>query len=276
MPELPEVETVANHLGRLVTGRTIESAELIRQRLAPNITAQQFAEGLSSATIRSIGRRGKHILFDLNNGKTLIVHLRMSGRFQLLNGSAKDPKFTHAVFSLAGGERLLFVDQRHFGMMNIVETARLNETKEIAKLAPEPFSDDFTEAYFLSVLKSTKRPLKDCLLDQTKVCGVGNIYASEAMFIARAKPTIPASRLSKVKARVLHAAIRDVMNETIELGRAIPVDPENIGGNIYGSESDAEWRVYGREGQPCPNCTRPITRITQKSRSTFLCQTCQR
>ncbi len=276
MPELPEVETVANHLGRLITGRKIETAELIRERLAPSLSPTEFSDHLSGATIRSIGRRGKHILFDLDNEKTLIVHLRMSGRFQLLNGADEDPKFTHAIFSLAGGERLLFVDQRHFGMMNIVESANLHETKEIAKLAPEPFSDDFTEAYFLAVLKSTKRPLKECLLDQTKVCGVGNIYASEAMFIARAKPTLAANKLSAKKARVLRAAVRGVMNETIELGRSIPVDPANIGGNIYGTGSDAEWRVYGREGLPCPNCTRPITRITQSTRSTFLCQTCQR
>ena len=141
MPELPEVELVAQSLNNLVKGRKILIAELLRERLAPENQPEDFAGKLKDSTIVSVHRRGKHILFDLDNGQTLIAHLRMSGRFQLLPFERENPKFTHAVFYFADEDRLIFSDQRHFGFMKIVETAHLSEAKEIKKLAPEPFSD---------------------------------------------------------------------------------------------------------------------------------------
>jgi formamidopyrimidine-DNA glycosylase len=276
MPELPEVETVANQLNSLVAGLTISSARLMRQKLSPGISPEEFSNRLSGAGIESVGRRGKHLLFSLTNAQTLIVHLRMSGRFMLVDEETEEPKFTHAAFNLADGRKLLFHDQRHFGMMKLVNTTGLYLAPEIAKLAPEPFSDDFTPAYLIDVLKSTRRTIKDALLDQTRVCGLGNIYASEAMFIARVYPRAPANSISTVKSRRLYWAMLAVMSETIELGRQIPIDPGNIGGNIYGNDSTDEWRVYGREGQPCPNCSRRIARILQNGRSTYYCPRCQR
>ncbi|MGH9948946.1 MAG: zinc finger domain-containing protein, partial [Pyrinomonadaceae bacterium] len=134
----------------------------------------------------------------------------------------------------------------------------------------------FSTLYFRTLLKSAKRNIKQLLLDQTKVCGVGNIYASEAMFIARVNPLAAANTISAKKATALREAILAVMNETLELGKNISPDKENIGGNIYGADSDAEWRVYGREGEPCPRCEKPIKRIVQGTRSTFFCPKCQR
>lgn len=274
MPELPEVETVANHLGKLVIGKKIVSATLLRARLAPHSEPESFSAMLQNTSVVKIHRRGKHILIDLDNGRTLMVHLRMSGRFMLLAEESNEPKFTHARFDLDNGQKLLFQDQRHFGFMRIIDSSEIATTKELVKLAPEPFSDGFSAEYLKTTASRSTRNLKEFLLDQTKVCGVGNIYASEAMFLAGVSPRMKANKLSRPKAMRLHQAIKDVLAETLALGAAMPIIPENIGGSIYG-DSDAGWRVYGREGEPCPNCSQPINRIVQAGRSTFYCRKCQ-
>lgn len=276
MPELPEVEIVVRSLNSILLGRSIEFADLRRKLLAPDISRRVFAKRLAPSKINFVHRRGKHILFDLDNGRTLIAHLRMSGRFMVLEPDQDEPKFTHALFHLDGGERMVFQDQRHFGFMRIVDTRRLFETKELAKLAPEPFSDEFDADYMRRLLKSTKRNIKQLLLDQTKVCGVGNIYASEAMFISGIRPTARADSITAKKASLLRDAIVEVMNATLRIGAKIAFDRTNIGGNIYGPNSDGEWLVYGREGWPCPKCSIPIARIVQGTRSTFFCRKCQR
>ena len=276
MPELPEVELVAKSLDKLVKNRQIISAELLRDRLAPENPPAEFAERLKNATINSVGRRGKHILFDLDNGRTLIVHLRMSGRFRLLPPERELPKFTHAIFYFADETRLVFSDQRHFGFMKIVETARLSEAKEIKKLAPEPFSEDFNLKYFRAILKKSKKSLKEFLLDQTKVTGLGNIYASEAMFMAKVNPQTPADKLSAKKAGILFEKIREVLAESIAHGSTMNVDAENIDGSYYGGGYELSWRVYDRENEACAVCETKIERLKQGGRSTYFCPKCQR
>lgn len=194
----------------------------------------------------------------------------------LLDEEAAEPKFTHAVFHLDDETKLVFQDQRHFGLMKIVTSGDLSNLKELSKLAPEPFSDEFSPDYLRFCLQRSRRSLKETLLDQTRVCGLGNIYASEAMFVARADPRMSADSLSAIKTKRLHSAIRDVLTETVELGKTIAIDRDNIGGNIYGNGSEQIWRVYGRQGEPCSKCGRPIRRIVQAGRSTFYCAYCQR
>ena len=276
MPELPEVEIVTRSLNSIVTGRRISAAQLLRPRLAPETSPRKFAGQLRNGGINFVHRRGKHVLLDLDNGRTLITHLRMSGKFMLLDSDTTDPKFTHAVFHFADGERLVFQDQRHFGLMKIVKTVELHSAREISKLAPEPLTDDFTYDYLRYTLRKSSRSLKEVLLDQTKVCGLGNIYASEAMFLARANPTVRACRLSKPKTALLFEMIRQVLSEAVELGSTIPIVPADIAGSIYGNGSEWEWRVYGREAEPCIECRRPISRIVQAGRSTYYCRKCQR
>ena len=276
MPELPEVEHVARSLNELVKGRTIASAQLLRERLAPGTTPDQFSSQVGSASINFIHRRGKHILFDLNNERTLIVHLRMSGRFSLLTAEIEDPKFTHAVFHFGDDSRLVFDDQRHFGLMKIVETKDLHEAKELRKLAPEPFSDEFSLEYLRKTLKSSKRTLKEFLLDQTKVCGLGNIYASEAMFAARIDPRTTADKVSAPKAARLYDSIRGVLTEAIEYSLRKTVDPRDIEGGYYDGEVERGWLVYDREKEPCVNCKSPVLRLKQGGRSTYFCRRCQR
>lgn len=276
MPELPEVELVTKSLEKLVKNRKIITAELIRQRLSPDNTPEVFAENLKNATINFVHRRGKHILFDLNNDKTLITHLRMSGRFMLLPLERENPKHTHAVFYLDDETRLAFQDQRHFGLMKIVETKDLYETKELKKLAPEPFSDAFTKEYLRAVLKTSKNPIKEVLLDQTKVLGLGNIYASEAMFLAKVNPQTAANEVTRKKADALYEAAKMVLAESIAHGSTMNVDPENIDGSYYGGNYESHWRVYDREKEPCIICQTPISRITQAGRSTYFCPKCQK
>lgn len=275
MPELPEVELVAKSLDSLVKGRRIIAAELLRARLAPENPPAEFAVRLSGALINFVHRRGKHILFDLDNADTLIAHLRMSGRFMLLPIERELPKYSHAVFYFEDETRLVFQDQRHFGFMKIVETANLHEAKEIKKLAPEPFSDDFHSKYFRGVLQTSKKNIKEFLLDQTKVLGLGNIYASEALFLARVNPQTPANKVSARKANVLFEKIRDVLHESIAHGSTMNVNPENIDGSYYGGGYEERWRVYDRENESCVECEKPVKRIVQGTRSTYFCPRCQ-
>jgi formamidopyrimidine-DNA glycosylase len=276
MPELPEVELVAQSLNKLVSGRRILVAELLRERLAPSNSPTDFAARLQNSKITRVHRRGKHVLFELDNGQTLIAHLRMSGRFMLLPLDRENPKYTHAAFYFGDDIRLVFQDQRHFGLMKIVETENLSEAKELKKLAPEPFSEDFTPAYFREILKTSKKSLKEFLLDQTKVAGLGNIYASEAMFLARINPQTPAKEVSTKKAKVLFEKIREVLTESIAHGSTLNVNPENIDGSYYGGGYTRGWRVYDREKESCVKCTNAIERLKQAGRSTYFCPKCQK
>lgn len=275
MPELPEVEYVSRALGRAIVGRSISAAELRRPRLAPETEPARFASLLSGSVVGSVSRRGKYILIELNNGRTLIVHLRMSGRFLLLSDEDSDPKFAHAVFHLETCERLVFDDQRHFGLMKVVNTAKVFGTKEIACLAPEPLSEDFSPEYLAGVLKTSNRAVKEILLDQTKVCGVGNIYASEALFLAGISPRRRARNVGRGRSHELFEGIQAVLSEAIEAQGLIESHPVIIGEGIYGLP-DNRWRVYDREGAGCLTCSTPIRRIRQAGRSTYYCPKCQR
>lgn len=200
----------------------------------------------------------------------------MTGRFLILPEGAELPKFTHALFRLDDRRFLAFTDQRHFGMMKIVTAAELSLTKELSSLAPEPFSSEFTHDYLLEALQRSRRTLKETLLNQRLVTGLGNIYAAEAMFLARANPFQIASALSRRKVPRLHSAILSVLDEAIRHGSPMNVDPENIDGSYFGGGNSGRWRVYDREGEPCMNCSTQIRRISQGGRSTYFCPRCQR
>jgi len=276
MPELPEVELVARSLDRLVAGRRIEAAKLLRPGLAPENPPREFARALRGARIVRVSRRGKHILAELDSGRVLITHLRMTGRFLLLPARRSLPKHTHALFRLDDGRRLAFTDQRHFGLMKVASAERLAEERELRDLAPEPFSDEFTPDYLAGVLARTRRALKDVLLDQTKVTGLGNIYAAEVLFLARVNPFSTASRLPRRQVTRLHRAILEVLGEAIAHGSTMNVDPENIDGSYFdGGGSQGCWRVYDREGERCHRCKESIQRVAHAGRSTYFCPGCQ-
>jgi formamidopyrimidine-DNA glycosylase len=276
MPELPEVELIARFLDGLVKGRRITKAELLRERLAPDSSAPSFAQRLSGAGIKAIGRRGKHILFDLDNGDTLLTHLRMSGRFLLQSREAELPKFTHVIFDLDSGDRLIFQDQRHFGFMRVAKTSALYELPEIKRLAPEPFSNEFSADHLHDSLKRSARSLKEFLLDQSRVCGLGNIYAAETMFLAGIHPSARTNKVSRRRAGKLHECIRAILSEAIEAGSTLNADPADPNSAYYGGEYERYWRVYAREGEPCPLCGNAIKRIKHAGRSSYFCPNCQK
>lgn len=274
MPELPEVEIVTRRLGKLITGEIIVDARLYRPGLSPENTPRQFQSLLKGAAVLEVTRRGKHILAHLSNSRTLITHLRMTGRFLFLGRDAEHTPHTHAVLWFQGGGKLLFDDQRHFGMMMVVPTNDLPRIKPLAKLAPEPFSDEFTSDYLLATLKRSAKEIKLALLDQTRVVGLGNIYAAEALHRAGISPRLPANRLSKPRARILHNEIRTVLAEAIANDATFDAATGDLD-TSYG-RYDAVARVYERENLPCLACGAAIRRITQGARSTYFCPRCQR
>ena len=276
MPELPEVEFVTRALQKLLTGRRISKATLMLQRLAPETTPRSFASGLRGSRVESIGRRGKHILIELSGGKVLVVHLRMTGRFLLVSDTAPLPRHTQAVFQLDDGRRLLFNDQRQFGLMKLVRSQSLFEAKELRRLAPEPFSKEFSVDYLRDVLSRSRRVLKDILIDQTKVTGLGNIYVAEALFLARANPFVIANSFSRRRVPRLRTAILDVLSAALAHGSTLNIDPEDIESGYYDGPYERRWRVYDREGEPCFNCGARIRRVFHGGRSTYFCPRCQR
>jgi formamidopyrimidine-DNA glycosylase len=274
VPELPEVEHVVRALRPIVTGRRILAAELNLKRIAPELSRAAFGRQLKDATITGVGRRGKYILFELESGRLLATHLRMTGKFVSLTTDESLPPYAHVVFYLDDERRLVFCDMRQFGRMRLIRDAgRL--PKELVALAPEPLSDEFTEEYFFETLKRSRRSLKQLLLDQTRVLGLGNIYAVEALFLAGVNPMKPANKLSKPRARKLFHAIRQVLQEAIDAGSTLRINIAD-GASVYFGTTERFWRVYEREGEPCVNCGTRIKRVVHGGRSTYYCPRCQR
>lgn len=275
MPELPEVEHVVRALASAVTGRRIMAAELKLKRLAPEISRPVFNRKLKGVRIESVTRRGKYILLHLDSAMVLMVHLRMTGKFVRLTPDQSLPPYAHAIFYLDDDRRLVFCDMRQFGRMKIIGAAQLHKTRELSQLAPEPLLEEFTPQYLGQTLLRTQRSLKTLLLDQTRVLGLGNIYAAEALFLARISPFAIAATLSKPRTLRLYQAIRDVLAEAIESGSTLRIDLED-GGSSYFSSLDKFWRVYERAGEPCVSCGASIRRVVQAARSTYYCPRCQR
>lgn len=275
MPELPEVEGVARALRPRLHGRRIVRAQIARPRLVAPQTAAAFVAGVHGATFTGVGRRGKHLLFHLDNAHTVVVHLRMAGRFLYVAPDAALPKFVHAVFDLDNDRRLAFQDQRHFAVMRLAPTDELDRLKELRDLAPEPLGPDFTPAYLQRALSATRRPIKEALLDQTCVAGLGNIYAAEALFAVGVHPQTPANAVPKAKVKHLWEVVRILLETAIEAGGTIDVDPESIAGSYFGAAYAEALLVYDREGEPCVRCETPIARIRQGQRSTYFCPRCQ-
>lgn len=274
MPELPEVEHVVRALRPAIVGRRILAAELNLKRTAPDISRPAFNRTLRNAVITAVGRRGKYILMEFESGQLLTTHLRMTGKFVSLSPDDSLPPYAHVVFYLDNDRRLVFCDMRQFGRMRIISNpAKL--PKELLALAPEPLAPEFSEEYFIQTLAKSRRSLKQLLLDQTRVLGLGNIYAVEALFLAGVSPLKEAHRLSKPRARRLYLAIRKVLQEAIDAGSTLRIDLADGNGSYFGT-TERFWRVYEREGEPCVKCGKKIKRIVQGGRSSYYCPRCQK
>jgi formamidopyrimidine-DNA glycosylase len=276
MPELPEVEHVVRALRRLVSGSRILATEVTLPKLISPSSPAAFYRKLKGTRITGVSRRGKYILIELDSALVLVVHLRMTGQFLVLKPDDQLPRHAHAVFYLDDERRLVFRDQRQFGVMRLVASSRLAKTKGISELAPEPFSEDFSFAYLKETLGRSRRTLKTLLLDQTRVLGLGNIYAAEALFRARVNPFKIASELSSRRVERLHQAIRDVLRAAVSGSSTSRISLENPEGFSYGEAFGKVWQVYEREGEACFKCDARIRRLTHGGRSTYWCPTCQR
>ncbi len=276
MPELPEVEHVVRALRRAVLGRQIIASEIHLPKLISPASIRSFNRKVRGSRISGIGRRGKFILIELDSGYVLVVHLRMTGKFMVLTSDDQMPQHSHAVFYLDDDRRLVFRDQRKFGVMLLVPGKRLGQTRGIVQLAPEPFSDDFSIAYLRDTLSRSRRTLKTLLLDQTRVLGLGNIYAAEALFRAGVNPFKIAAELGPRRVERLHQAIRDVLRAAVSGSSTRRINLENPNGFSYGEAFESVWQVYEREGEPCFRCRTRIRRVVHGGRSTYWCPRCQR
>jgi formamidopyrimidine-DNA glycosylase len=275
MPELPEVEHVVRGLRRAVLGQRILAVDVNLPRLLFGVSSATFKRKLRGARIDAVNRRGKYILVELDSLDVLLVHLRMTGKFLCVGSEQALPPYPHVVFYLDDDRRLVFCDMRQFGRMRLLAAKKLSTIPQIQALAPEPFSDDFSFDYFWQTLSKSRRSLKQLLLDQTRILGLGNIYASEALFLARISPSKAADRLSKARALKLHQAIRDILQEAIDAGSTLRIDLTDGEGSYFGT-TERFWRVYERAGEPCVNCGAKIKRVVQGGRSTYYCPRCQR
>lgn len=275
MPELPEVEHVVRELRRAVLGRRIVAAELNLPRLLTAPSASTFKRKLRGPRIDAINRRGKYILFEFDSRDVLLVHLRMTGKFLCIGPDESLPLYPHVVFYLDDDRRLVFSDMRQFGRMRLSPAKQVPALQQIAMLAPEPLTDDFSFDYFRETLAKSARSLKQLLLDQTRILGLGNIYASEALFMARIDPFKSAKTLSKARALKLHRAIRDTLQGAIDAGSTLRIDLSD-GNSSHFETPERFWRVYERAGEPCVNCGTKIRRAVQGGRSTYYCPRCQR
>ena len=281
MPELPEVEILARHLRPLLRGKTIRSVDVRRAKILKPTSLRAFQNNLTGAKFADLSRRGKYLLFELRSktsGKPVMLlgHLGMTGRMFVAPKNEPLPKHAAVVFDL-GRQHFIYEDTRYFGRMTL-------DVSAVAKLGPEPLGDDFQPATFAQALKRSRQAVKIKLLDQSLVAGVGNIYASEALFRARISPKRAANRLTLVQVKKLWRAIREVLAEAIAGGSTVPL-------NFTGGRSDGLFyfgrapgtpdfyaerlRVYDCAGNPCNHCGLPIKRMVQAARSTFYCPHCQ-
>jgi formamidopyrimidine-DNA glycosylase len=266
MPELPEVESVRRQLDPELAGRRVEETWTDP---IPTVPREFLDVGRATGrTIERVGRRGKFLIAPLDDGLELVMHLGMTGSFRF---DLDDP-YVHARLWLDDGRTLAFRDPRRFGRMAVVDKGDYSAIPTLENLGPEPLSDDFDPARFAESLARTSSPVKPYLLSQRPVAGVGNIYADEALWLARIHPT--SRRVGRARAFALHAAIRDVLAQAIDREGTTFRDYRMVNGE---SGRNASFLVaYGRVGTPCPRCATPMRKIVLGGRGTTYCPRCQR
>ncbi len=273
MPELPEVETVRRGLEKAISGARIVKVTLRRAGLRIPFP-ENLPRQLAGRTIVSVGRRAKYLLFSLDSGDVLVAHLGMSGKFILLADKPETwGKHDHVVMALADGRWLVFNDARRFGLMTLARGDELEKLSFFTGMGPEPFSGQFSPEYLKSKLSARSMPVKPALMDQALVVGVGNIYASEALYLAGIHPRTPAKKAAK-HAAVLVQTVCRVLDDAIRSGGSSLRDFVQLSGEE--GHFQHRFNVYGRAGKPCPRCAEPIKTLRQAGRSTFFCPGCQR
>ena len=285
MPELPEVETVRRGLQPALEGVRLVKVEARRPDLRFPFPPR-FTERLTGARIEALERRAKYLLARLDTGETLVMHLGMTGRFEIEGAdrsrpgrfraaASREDKHAHVVFHTDRGARITFFDARRFGYMDLIATDDLPRSRWFQGLGPEPLGPGFDAAHLARAFKGRAQNVKATLLDQKIVAGLGNIYVCEALYRAGIAPSTPAGRLSRKRLQTLVAAIRAVLEEAIAAGGSTLRDYAGADGEL--GYFQHAFRAYGREEHPCltPGCKGVIARSVQAGRSTFHCPVCQ-
>jgi formamidopyrimidine-DNA glycosylase len=265
MPELPEVETIKNELTPHIIGHTITAVTLFDEKIVRQPPVEEFNSRLIGQTVTGVGRRGKYLLFSLASGQTLVVHLKMTGSLWL-----KPPdRFVRAVVHLDGGTKIYLRDPRKFGVMWLVE-----DKKSVTnKLGPEPLEANFTPQTLAKALTKRTAPIKALLCDQSFIAGIGNMYADEALFLAKIHPLRRGGSLSKEEIKRLHQAIKQVLQTAIgDKGASVNTyfRPDGQIGTAH-----FQFRVAHRRGESCPVCGTPLQYVRVRNRGSYFCPKCQ-
>lgn len=272
MPELPEVETVRRGLDEGLRFLSILEVEVLYPKVIKNQSPEGFRSMVLGNSFLSVGRRGKYILLNLDSDQVILVHLRMTGNLFLSKPELPRQKHLHLLFGLSDGEELRLVDQRKFGEVHLVFSFQVPEYPPLKKLGIDPFDPSFNPERFGEILKKSSRGIKQLLLDQTKVAGIGNIYADEALFLARINPIRSANSLTPGEIRRLFLSIREVLTRSIQAqGRTF----SNYL-NARGEPGDYQPLVHDRNKKTCPRCGNPIEHRKIFGRGTFYCPSCQK
>ena len=274
MPELPEAETIVRGLRPAIVGREIRGVQVVHPDVLRQ-TARRFATAVRGATIKSVGRRGKNVLIELDRDRVIAVNLGMTGRLIPL-GERDGPAATawsHPAVRLSfqGGGQLVFDDTRRFGTVECLSRGEWEVRS--ARMGPEPLETAFTARSLHAALSSSKAPVRSWLLDQRKIAGVGNIYANEALHLAGIHPMRQARGIDRAGAAALHKGIRRVLNRAIGAGGTTIRDYRTAQGDA--GRYARRLLVYGRDGSPCARCGSEIRRIVFGGRSAFFCPLCQ-
>ena len=269
MPELPEVENIRLTISPRLLGRKIAGIEIYIGRVIKWPAVEDFAQGLSGSTITGISRRGKYLIFNLDNQRFLVVHLRMTGALII---SPEQPPYSRIKFALSDGGCLWYTDVRTLGTLHLLNQGE-NIIKGLQTLGPEPFRGQLKRQYFAAALKNRAGSVKGVLLDQSVIAGVGNIYADEALALAGIRPDRPASGINAREITKLHQAVIKVIEQGIADRGTSFRDYKD--GDGQPGEHQKHLMVYGRHGQHCRNCGNTLAYKKISGRGTTYCPSCQ-
>lgn len=273
MPELPEVETIRRVIEPQIQGLAVKHVVVNRAEVVAHPTADEFCSRLTGQTFDSIARRGKFLIIRLESGGRIVLHLRMTGCLLLTPKDYPPEKHTHIIFALSNNNELRFSDTRRFGRFWLFDE---NETDSsgIEKLGAEPLEETLTAQYLRPVLERRKKSIKECLMDQSIIAGIGNIYSDEILFTAKIHPKRPANSLSAEECARLASVIPERISYFIEKNQISPEEYLKTKGQDY--RNTPFLQVYGHEGEPCPNCKAPLRRTVIGGRSSTFCPNCQK
>ncbi|MFH1199161.1 MAG: DNA-formamidopyrimidine glycosylase [Candidatus Omnitrophota bacterium] len=266
MPELPEVETIKRDLEKIILGKKVTEVCVHHPTVVREPSIKEFQKGIEGATVKNILRRAKVLIIELSNGKSLTIHLKMTGQL-VYPGDGKKARVS---FHLSDGKTLDFNDQRLFAELRLLDDWR--KLKFIQNLGPEPF--DITLERFKEMLAKKKTKIKPLIMDQVFISGIGNLYAAECLFRSRISPERPANSLTDKEKGLLYKEIKDVLTEAIRYGGSSVDDYVRVSGK-QGSFA-AHHKVYARENKPCLVCGTKIKRIALGGRGTYFCPKCQK